>query len=357
MAIDPKTLDWSKVRKFSEQLAGDIAVVMHGAMSWIGDRLGIFKAMMEAGPITLEELAERTALNQRYLKEWLGSMVAANYLEYRPDSKTYFLPPEHAVSLADEDSLFFFGGFIGGIIPNLSVAPKVADAFRTGNGVSISEYPQEVFASLERSSGPLYRHRLVQQWVPAMPAVKAKLESGGAALDVGCGSGRAAITLAKSFPKSHFYGYDAHPGSIERARKNAKAEGVADRVTFEVVDCTNLPKNKFDFVTSFEVIHDAVDPLGLLRAIRGALVPEGTYLMDELNVTANLEDNINPFGRMLYSVSTLYCMTTSLAHGGAGIGALMGEPKARELAKQAGFAQFNRLPIKDNFFAFYELRP
>ncbi|HEY2664054.1 MAG TPA: class I SAM-dependent methyltransferase [Candidatus Binataceae bacterium] len=357
MAIDTKTLDWSKVRKFSEQLSGDIAAVMHGAMSWIGDRLGIFKAMMEAGPITLEDLAVKANLNQRYLKEWLGSMVAAKYIEYQADAKTYFLPPEHAVSLADEDSLFFFGGFIGGIIPNLSVTPKVADAFRSGKGVSISDYPAEVFASLERSSGPLYKHRLVQQWVPAMPAVKAKLESGGAALDVGCGCGRAAITLAKGFPKSRFYGFDAHPGSIDRARNNAKAASVEDRVTFEVVDCTKLPQKKFDFITTFEVVHDAVDPLGLLSAIRGALVPDGTYLMDELNVSANLEDNINNFARMLYSVSTLYCLTTSLAHGGAGIGALMGEPKARELAQRAGFTQFNRLPIKDNFFAFYELRP
>jgi 2-polyprenyl-3-methyl-5-hydroxy-6-metoxy-1,4-benzoquinol methylase len=356
MAIDTKTLDWSKVRKFSEQLSGDIAAVMHGAMSWIGDRLGIFKAMMDSGPITLEDLAARTNLSQRYLKEWLGSMVAANYVEYRTDSQTYFLPPEHAVSLADEDSLFFFGGFISGIIPNLAVAPKVADAFKTGKGVSISEYPSEVFAALERSSGPLYKHRLVQQWIPAMPSVKAKLEAGGSALDVGCGSGRAAITMAKAFPKSHFHGYDAHPGSIERAHNNAKAAGVEDRVTFEVVDCTRLPQNKFDFITTFEVVHDAVDPLGLLGAIRGALKPDGAYLMDELNVSANLEDNINNFARMLYSVSTLYCMTTSLAHGGAGIGALMGEPKARELAEQAGFTHFSRLPIKDNFFAFYELR-
>ncbi|MBV8361568.1 MAG: methyltransferase domain-containing protein, partial [Deltaproteobacteria bacterium] len=144
--------------------------------------------------------------------------------------------------------------------------------------------------------------------------------------------------------------------SIERARANAKAAGVAERVTFEVVDCTRLPTERFDFISVFDVVHDSVDPAGLLKSICGALKPAGTCLMVEVNASNRVEDNINPMGRMMYAASTLYCMTVSLAHGGAGIGALMGEAKARELVSNAGFTQFQRLPVKDAFSALYELR-
>jgi SAM-dependent methyltransferase len=353
---DEKQIDWAKARKFSEQVAGDVAATMHAVMSYLGDRLGIFKAMAESGPVTVEQLASRTGLNERYIREWLGSMAASKYVEYRPDAQTYYLPPEHALSLADEDSLFFFGGFIGGIVGNISVAPKVAEAFKTGKGVPQSEYPPEVFESIERGSAPLYKHRLVKQWLAAMPHVVAKLEQGGSAADVGCGSGRAAITIAQAFPKAQVAGFDVHAGSIERARANAAAAGVADHAAFNAIDATRLPEHRFDFISTFEVVHDSVDPLGLMTSIRKALRPGGSYLMVELNVSPKLEENITTFGRMLYSVSTLYCMTVSLAHGGAGIGAVMGEPKARELATQAGFTQFQRLPIKDNFYALYELR-
>jgi 2-polyprenyl-3-methyl-5-hydroxy-6-metoxy-1,4-benzoquinol methylase len=176
-------------------------------------------------------------------------------------------------------------------------------------------------------------------------------------LDVGCGSGRAAITIASAFPKARVYGYDAHPGSIERARANAKAAGVDQRVSFEVVDCTRLPPLRFDFITAFDVVHDSVDPAGLLKSIHDALKPDGTCLMVEVNASARVEDNINPLGRMMYAASTLYCMTVSLAHQGAGLGALMGEAKALELAHKAGFTRARRLPVKDAFSALYELRP
>ena len=189
-----------------------------------------------------------------------------------------------------------------------------------------------------------------------MPEVEAQLKKGSLALDVGCGSGRGVIAMAAAFPNSRFHGYDAHQGSVDRARANAVAAGVADRVEFDVVDCTKLPAGKFDFISCFDVIHDSVDPVGLLKSIRNALKPDGAYLMVEMNVSARPEDNINPIGRLMYATSTLYCMTVSLAHGGAGIGACMGEPKARELVAEAGFTQFRRLPIEDMFSALYEVR-
>ncbi len=356
MADQRPQLDWDKIKKFSGQVSNDVGAAMMGALSYIGDRLGIFKAVADAGAVTSAELAERTGLSERYLREWLSAMAAAGYLLYDAAAKKFSMPSEHAMVLANDESPFFMGGFFQMLIPNVSVTPKLKEAFKTGGGVSQSEYPPELWEAMERSSAGMYRNQLTRKWLPAMPQVVTALSDGGAALDVGCGSGRAAIAIANAFPRARVFGYDAHPGSLERARANAKASGLADRIKFEVVDGTRLPAAEFDFISSFDVVHDSVDPLGLMRSIRNALKPGGTYLMVEVNVSSKLEDNINPMGRMMYSVSTLYCMTVSLAHGGAGIGACMGEPKARELASEAGFTHFRRLPIEDAFSALYELQ-
>ena len=354
---DPKSnLDWSKVKAFSKQVSIDIGAAMLGAMSYIGDRLGIFKTLADAGAVTAAELAAKSGLDERYLREWLGAMTAAGYVTYEPATGRYAMPAENAMVLAREESPFFSGGFIEGIIPNLSVTPKVMEAFKTGKGVAQSEYPPETFESMERSSAAMYRHQLVRKWLPTMPQVIDALTAGGAALDVGCGSGRAAIALAQAFPAAKIFAFDAHPGSLERARSNARAAGLDERITFEVRDCTKLPPSAFDFISTFDVVHDSIDPIALLRSIRGALKPAGTYLMLEVNVSSRLEDNINPMGRMMYSMSTLYCMSVSLGGGGAGIGACMGEEKARELTREAGFSHFRRLPIEDPFSALYELR-
>ncbi|MGH7863540.1 MAG: methyltransferase domain-containing protein [Candidatus Binataceae bacterium] len=356
MADAKPDLNWEQIREFAGQVSSDVGAAMMGGLSYIGDRLGIFRALAEAGEVTCAELARRSGLQERYLREWLGAMTAAGYLTYEPSSAKYRMPPEHAMVLANEDSPFFLGGFVQMVMPNLSIVPKLKDAFERGGGVPQSAYPPELWEAMERSSAAMYKHRLVRKWLPAMPQVVERLSNGGSALDVGCGSGRAAIAIAKGFPKARVSGYDVHPGSVERARANAKAEGVGDRVTFEVVDGARLPAGEFDLVSTFDVVHDSVDPVGLVRAIRNAIKPDGTYFMVEVNVSPRLEDNINPLGRMMYSVSTLYCMTVSLAHGGAGIGACMGEPKANEITKTAGFTQFRRLPIDDVFSALYEVR-
>jgi 2-polyprenyl-3-methyl-5-hydroxy-6-metoxy-1,4-benzoquinol methylase len=267
------------------------------------------------------------------------------------------LTPEYAAVLADEDSPFFVGSYFQMAQAAVTVAPKVAEAFKTGKGVTQSEYPVSFFEAAERNSRTRYLHKLLRKWIPAMPQVVERLGAGGTAADVGCGGGRAAIMIAQAFPQARLYGYDIHAESIERARRNAQAEGVADRVSFEALDGRHLPAAKFDFVSTFDVVHDAVDPVGLMSAIRRSLKDDGTYLVQEVNVSDKVEENMKPLGKMVYSVSTLYCMTTSLAHGGAGIGTAMGEKKARELASAAGFTRFTRLPIKDDFAVLYELRP
>ncbi len=349
-------LDWKQAKDFLFQVSSDIGAAMFGALNYIGDRLGVFKALADSGPVTSAELAAKTGLNERYLREWLSAMTAATYIDYDAATAKYSMTPEHALVLAREESPFFLGGFLEMILPNVSVTPKVMEAFKKGGGVTQSEYSPETWEAMERSSANIYRHSFVRKWLPTLPEVVAKLNAGGSYLDVGCGSGRAAISVAKGFPDAKVFGFDAFKGSVDRAVANAKAENLADRVKFQVVDCTRLPKSEFDFITTFDVVHDSVDPVGLMRSIREALTPGGTYLMVEVNSSSNLEDNINPMGRMMYSISTLYCMTVSLAHGGAGIGACMGEKKARELAKEAGFTCFNHLPIDDAFSILYELK-
>lgn len=356
MGNENKPVDWDKAKRFLGQLTDDLGGAMLGALTYIGDRLGIFKALPPGQWIGSEELARRTGLDERYLREWLGGMTAAGYVMYQPDDRTYMLPVEHAMALADEDSPFFMGGFIQMLVPNITMAPRVAEAFRTGSGVGQHEYPPETFRAMERSSANMYRRLLLRKWLPAMPEVVDALNAGATVADVGCGMGRAVIAIARAFPKARVYGFDVHPASVEHARANAEEAGVSGRVTFEVRDGTRLPEASFDFVSTFDVVHDAHDPVALMRSIRNSLRPGGTYLMSEMNVSANPEENINPRGRMMYSISTLYCLSVSLADGGAGIGTLMGEPKARELAAEAGFGHFRRLPVEDMFSVLYEMR-
>ncbi len=348
--------DQKKAEQFIEKLVNDVGTALRGGLSYIGDKLGIFRALAEAGPITVSQLAAQTGLNERYLREWLGAMVTAEYVDYEPASATYYLPPEHAAPLADEDFRFFVGGLLEMIVPAVSMAPQVAEAFHNGKGVPQSDYPPEMFEAIQRLTMPWYKTQLISSWLPAMPQVKAKLEAGGSALDVGCGSGLAAIRLAQAFPNARVHGFDNHEASVERARWNARKAGLGNRITFQVIDGSHLPEKSFDFITTFDVVHDSVDPLGLMKSIRRALTPDGTYLMLEMNCSHDLQENKNPVGRFLYSISTLYCMTVSLAKDGAGIGAAMGEPKARELAQTAGFQHFRKLPIDDPFSLLYELR-
>jgi SAM-dependent methyltransferase len=343
----------------SEQLAGklveDLGAGARAALSYIGDRLGLFKAMAGAGPLTVDDLTRKTRLHPRYVRAWLETMVAAEYIEYQPEGKRFLLPPEHAPVLADEESPLFMGGALEFLLPAVMVTPKVQDAFRTGKGVAYSDYMPEIFEAIARWSAPGFKHQLVQTWIPAMPQVHERLRAGGTAADVGCGQGVASLVMARAFPQSRFWGFDQHAPSIERARANAQAEGLTDRVTFEVVDGVDLPTRGFDLISSFDVLHDSANPLAIVRGVRTALAPEGTYLAVEPNLAPNLEKNINAFGRMVYPVTTLYCMSVSLGQGGAGIGSDINEGMVQEWGRVAGFSRFRKLPIEDPL-AFFEMR-
>src|SRR5215472_18397052 len=264
-------LDLEKAKQVAQNVVADVGTVVHGALCYIGDRTGIFKAMAGGGPLTVEQLAAKTGLSARYVREWLGAMATARYVEYDTGRNTYLLTPEYAAALADEDSPFFIGGYFQMAQAAVTVAPKVAEAFKSGKGVSQAEYPPSFFEAAERNSHTRYLHKLLRKWIPAMPQVVERLSAGGVGADVGCGGGRAAIMIAQAYPKARLFGYDIHAESIERARHNAAAAGVADRVRFEALDGGQLPAAKFDFVSTFDVVHDAVAPVGLMSAIRRSL--------------------------------------------------------------------------------------
>lgn len=347
----------SDKQPFVGRVAEDCGAALRCALCHIGDHLGLFKAMADSRPVTVSELARKTHLNGRMLREWLNAMTAANYVEYRPEDKTYVLPHEHALVLANEEtSPMFMGGafqMFGGMIAATS---KVANTFQTGRPVPMSEFPEDVFAGIDRVTAPVYKHDLVQKWIPLLPQVQAKLAAGGAAVDVGCGTGLASIMLARAFPKSQFAGYDPYAPSIKKARERARKEGLSDRVQFVAADNSKLPPRQFDLVTIFISVHHFNDPVKDMRYCREALKPGGTCFIYDGDLSLNPEDNINSVGRMAYGASTLFCLHSSMMNNGAAFGAEFNEQILRKISEESGFIECKKLSRTPGGTAFYQLR-
>jgi 2-polyprenyl-3-methyl-5-hydroxy-6-metoxy-1,4-benzoquinol methylase len=352
-------LEQAAVEAFAERVLGDYAGANAFFMAGIGDRLGLFKELATNGAATSDELATRTRLQERYVREWLGGMAAAGYLDYDPATGRYALPADHVPVLAEEAGPVFFGSAFFDFSTNFGETyRRLVDAFRDGGGVPQREYGAEVAESIERFTAPWFEHMLVQQWLPLMPDTLAKLEEGAMVCDVGCGRGRALSKLAAAFPRSRFVGYDIYEPAIQAARARVQDAGVADRVRLEVRDAAQGFGERFDVVTTFDVLHDSVDPQGILSAIRSALSSDGRYICLEINCADRPQDNLGPLGTVLYGLSLAYCLPVSLAEGGAGLGTL-GLPESRlsELATEAGFSKVRRVPIDDPFNSVYELTP
>jgi len=357
MQPQPK-VDHAKQEAFVGKVLGDTSATMTTILATIGDRLGLFKDLAANGPAASNDLAKRTGIQERYAREWLGGMASAGYLEYDPKTRRFTLPAEHVAALAQENGPFFFGGLYEMLPALAGILDQVTAAFRKGGGVPQSAYDVAFWNGLERFTAGWFENLLLQQWLPAMPDVQAKLERGAQVADVGCGRGRALIKLAQAFPKSRYVGFDAFGPTVEKAADRAKAAGVADRITFQQLDATKGLPGPFDVITTFDVVHDSVDPQGLLRAVRQGLKPDGIYVCLDINCSDKLEENAGPLGAMFHGFSVLYCMTTSLANGGAGLGTLgFHEPKVRELCAQAGFHTVRRLPLENPFNNVYEVRP
>lgn len=353
-----QTIDQAKAEQFMGKALEDSAGMTATLFAMIGEKLGLYRALADQ-PATSAELSARTGIDERYALEWLRGQVAAGYLTHDPDTEQYTLPPDHAPVLVNEAGPMFFGGIYQMQLGFLGVVPSLLEAFREGGGVPQSAYNGDTWQGMERFTEAWFANLMIPDWLPAIPDVERQLESGATLADVGCGAGRALFRLAERYPRSKFVGYDAFEGQLNRAEENAKSYGVADRVRFAQRDVARdgLPE-KYDIITTFDVIHDSADPVGLMRAIGQSLKSDGSYLMLEINSADNPADNVGPLATFLYGASVLYCMTTSLAQNGAGLGTLgMPEPKVRELGAEAGFGQIVRAPITDNpFNVLYQLK-
>ena len=349
-------MDETRAEQFTGRVLTDTAAAATVVMAALGDRLGLFRQLAQAGPATSGELAGRAALSERYVREWLAGLYAAGYLEFDPAEERFSLPAEHVPTLASEPGPAFFGGVHQELIGAIQRYDQVAAAFRDGGGVAPADLHPDVWAGTSRFTAQWHQNMLVQQWLPLVPGTTAKLSAGARVADVGCGTGQALIALARAFPAITATGYDVHPPSVEQARRAAAEAGLADRVSYQVLDAAAGLPDSFDVITTFDVVHDAVDPLGLLRSIRDALRPGGSYLCLEINCSDQAAANTGPVATLLYGFSVLYCMTTSLAEGGEGLGTLgLPEPVLRDLAAKADFVQVRHVEMDNPFNSLYEL--
>ena len=356
MASTP-ALDHERVDAFMKKVSGDISSTFVTQMCILGDRLGLFKDLNAHGPATSGELARRTGIKEQYAREWLNAVASAGYLEYSSESERFTLPREHAPVLADEGGPKMLCG-IHQMLPALqSTLDLLTEAFREGGGVTQDQYDENYWEGMERITSRWYNHLMLQQWLPLIPNVRAKLERGAVVADIGCGRGRALLTLATAFPRSRCVGYDVYGLLLAKAEAYAQAEGVADRVSFRQLDVAKGLPEQYDLIATIDALHEFLDPLGTLKAIRRGLKPDGTYLLHEVNVGDSLEANMGPRHAMFYSVSVLYCLTTVLAHGAEGLGRSgLPESKVRELCAKAGFSSVRRM-WEDQVDIVYEIRP
>jgi SAM-dependent methyltransferase len=335
--------DRTRLEQFMEKMVGDMGAAISAALVTLGDRLGLYKALAEGGPVSSAELAQRSGCTERYLREWLAAQAAAGYVTFDKETGRYSLDDVQRQAFAAEGSPGFMPGFFQLLSSMFRDEPKIAEAFRSGRGVGWHEHDVALFHGTERFFRPNYAAHLVADWIPALDDVRAKLDQGANVADIGCGHGSSTLILAKAFPRSRFFGFDYHGPSIERARALAKAEGLAGRVTFETAAAKAYPGRNYDLVTFFDCLHDMGDPAGAAAHVRQSLEKDGTWMVVEPFANDRTEDNLNPVGRIFYAASTMICTPASLAQEvGLGLGAQAGQKRLTEVIKAGGFTRVRR---------------
>ncbi|MGA3323925.1 MAG: methyltransferase domain-containing protein [Terriglobia bacterium] len=336
-------IDQAKLEKFMGQALGELGAGMNAALVIIGDKLGLYKAMAGAGPMTSAELAQKTGTTERYVREWLCAQAAGGFVTYDTATGRFTLPDEQAFALAVEDSPAFLPGAYQVVASVFKDEPCITEAFRTGAGVGWHEHCADLFQGTERFFRPGYAAHLVGSWIPALEGVEAKLKAGAKVADVGCGHGASTILMAQAYPKSQFVGFDYHAPSIEAAWKAAEKAGIADRVGFQVAWARGFPGKGYDLVAFFDCLHDMGDPAGAAGHVRETLAPNGTWMIVEPFAHDRVEQNLNPVGRIFYSASTMICTPASRAQEvGLALGAQAGEQRLREVVMKGGFKTFRR---------------
>jgi 2-polyprenyl-3-methyl-5-hydroxy-6-metoxy-1,4-benzoquinol methylase len=337
------TVDEARLDAFMGRFVQDCGGGALIPMVIIGDKLGLYKAMAGGEPVSPAELAERTGCRERYIREWLCQQAASGYVSYDPETRTFRLPPEQAMALADEHSPAFIPGAFQLLASMVRDEPKITERFRSGEGLGWHEHHHDLFEGTERFFRPGYLANLVDSWLPSLDGVVEKLAAGARVADIGCGHGASTILMAKAFPRSEFVGSDYHERSIEAARQAAEKAGVADRVRFEVATAKDFGGGPYDLVCVFDALHDMGDPAGAAGHVRSQLAPDGTWMVVEPYAGDTVEDNLNPVGRMFYAASTMVCTPASLSQEvGLALGAQAGEERLTEVIREGGFSRVRR---------------
>jgi SAM-dependent methyltransferase len=349
-------IDGEKLMGFVFRAVDEVGATLNTALVVMGDKLGLYRAMAGAGPLTPAELAERTGTAERYVREWLSAQAAGSYVTYDPDSGRYTLPPEQAVALTEPDSPAYLPGFFQIALGSVIDSPHIVDRARDGGGLGWHEHVHDVHEGCERFFRPGYNAHLIPEWLPALDGVVNRLERGGRVADVGCGHGASTILMARAFPNSSFDGFDYHQEGIETARSRAAEAGV-DNVKFHIAPAAAYSGTGYDLVTMFDCLHDMGDPVGVARHVRSTLAPDGTWMIVEPAAGDRVEDNLNPVGRAYYAFSTLLCTPASLSQEvGLALGAQAGEARIRDVVQAGGLTRFRRV-AETPFNLVFEARP
>jgi SAM-dependent methyltransferase len=352
-------VDEERLNEFVGRAVNEWGAALGALLTFVGDRLGLFKAMAEAAgdALTPEELARKTGTHPRIIREWLAAQAAGGFVTYNPASGRYILPEEQALALTNENSPAYIVGFYQVLAGLFKDQDKIIEAFRTGKGLGWGDHHHYLFEGTERFFKPNYLANLTSSWIPALEGVKEKLRVGGAKVaDVGCGHGVSTILMAKAYPNSKVIGFDYHKPSIEWAIKEAEKEDLKN-ITFEVAGSTDYPNDDYDLVTFFDCFHDMGNPSAAARHVLQTLKNKnGTWMLVEPFANDKVEDNLNPIGRLNYSASTMICVPASLNENGPALGAQAGEKRIAEIVRSAGFSKFRRA-IQTPFNLVFEARP
>jgi len=334
------TLNMEKLEPLLHMMVGELGAAANAALVLVGDKLGLYRALSDHGPLSAKALAEKTGTHERYVREWLSAQAASNYIEYDEASDTFSMTPEQTAVFADPDSPVNMAGGFYSLAAVFADEPKLTQAFQSGDGVGWGDHNDCLFCGTERFFRPGYKAHLVEEWLPALEGVAEKLSAGGKVADVGCGHGASTIIMAEAFPKSDFVGIDFHKPSIDHARDAANGQG---NLRFEVARAQDFEGAGFDLVTVFDALHDMGDPVGAASHIRKTLKPDGALMLVEPLAGDTLKDNLNPVGRIYYAFSTNICVPASLNQEvGAALGAQAGEKRLTEVLKEAGFSRVRR---------------
>jgi 2-polyprenyl-3-methyl-5-hydroxy-6-metoxy-1,4-benzoquinol methylase len=358
MATEPQ-IDMDKAKKTAEQIFGLLGGALVSAMIYLGDRMGLYRALNGAGAITSRELADKTGLHERWIREWLEGQAAARILDYLGAGR-FALSAETALVLADEASPLFLAGGFCSLPQQMAVLERLPESFKTGIGLNYDALGAEVNRGVERLLAPWFRTQLVPVALPRLEGLVPKLEAGAKVADVGCGAGVALIEMAKVYPRSAFHGFDIAKIALQRAAANAAQAGVRN-VTFHDASVDPIGADgSYDFITTFDCLHDMTRPDLVIRAIRGAIKADGTWLIADVHGQATFEQNLadNPLAALMYGFSVLCCMSSALSEpGGLGLGTLgFPEPVASKMTAAAGFTRFAVKDFDNPINAYYEVR-